>query len=139
MTNSPAPIVLNARFLQQELTGVQRYGREMLARLGDGVETVQPVDHVSPVRGHFWEQFVLPSHCHGRLLWSPGNTGPLSVRAQVITIHDAATLDHPEWFSRKFALWYRFLLPRLARRVRRIITVSEFWRNSAGFPRNASR
>lgn len=129
MTNPSAPIVLNARFLQQELTGVQRYGREMLARLGDLVETVAPDDFVSPVRGHFWEQFALPSLCRGRLLWSPGNTGPLAMRSQVLTIHDAATLDHPEWFSRKFALWYRFLLPRLARRVRKIITVSEFSRD----------
>jgi glycosyltransferase involved in cell wall biosynthesis len=128
MTNPSAPIVLNARFLQQELTGVQRYGREMLARLGDLVETVVPDDYVSPVRGHCWEQFALPGLCRGRLLWSPGNTGPLALRAQVLTIHDAATLDHPEWFSHKFSLWYRFLLPRLARRVRKIITVSEFSR-----------
>jgi glycosyltransferase involved in cell wall biosynthesis len=100
----------------------------MLARLGGLVETVAPDDFVSPVRGHFWEQFALPPLSRGRLLWSPGNTGPLSVRAQVVTIHDAATLDHPEWFSRKFARWYGFLLPRLARRVRRVITVSEFSR-----------
>jgi glycosyltransferase involved in cell wall biosynthesis len=45
-----------------------------------------------------------------------------------VTIHDASTLDHPEWFSGAFAKWYRFLLPRLARRARKIITVSEFSR-----------
>jgi glycosyltransferase involved in cell wall biosynthesis len=128
MTDSSAPIVLNARFLQQEVTGVQRYGREMLARLGGLVEAIGPDDHLSAVGGHLWEQFSLPARCRGRILWSPGNTGPLSLRAQVVTIHDAATLDHPEWFSRKFALWYRFLLPRLARRVRQVITVSEFSR-----------
>ena len=47
---------------------------------------------------------------------------------QVVTLHDASTLDHPEWFSGNFAKWYRFLLPRLARRVRKVITVSEFSR-----------
>ena len=59
-------------------------------------------------------------------LWSPGNTGPLTVRRQVVTIHDLAALDHPEWFSRRFAAWYGFLLPRLAQRVAHVITVSRF-------------
>jgi glycosyltransferase involved in cell wall biosynthesis len=44
----------------------------------------------------------------------------------VVTIHDASTLDHPEWFERKFAALYGWLLPKLARRVRGIITVSKF-------------
>jgi glycosyltransferase involved in cell wall biosynthesis len=34
--------------------------------------------------------------------------------------------DHPETLNRRFAAWYRFLLPQLARKVRRIITVSAF-------------
>jgi glycosyltransferase involved in cell wall biosynthesis len=50
-------------------------------------------------------------------------------RQQVVTIHDMLALDHPEWLSRKFAAWYRFLIPRLVRRVRHIITVSEFSRS----------
>jgi glycosyltransferase involved in cell wall biosynthesis len=41
-------------------------------------------------------------------------------------VHDAAALDHPEWFERKFTLWYSALLPRLIRKVRAIITVSHF-------------
>ena len=68
----------------------------------------------------------MPGLCDGRLLWSPGNTGPLACANQVVTIHDASTLDHPEWFERKFAALYGWLLPKLARRVRGIITVSEF-------------
>ena len=68
----------------------------------------------------------MPGLCDRRLLWSPGNTGPLACANQVVTIHDASTLDHPEWFERKFAALYGWLLPRLARRVRGIITVSEF-------------
>jgi glycosyltransferase involved in cell wall biosynthesis len=48
------------------------------------------------------------------------------VSRQVLTVHDAATLDHPEWFERKFALWYAALLPRLIRKVRAVITVSHF-------------
>jgi len=126
---NPSPsICLNGRFLSQELTGVQRYAHELLARLGPELRVVRPAGALSPVRGHLWEQFVLPRACGRALLWSPGNTGPLAHRRQVVTIHDASTLDHPEWFSGKFARWYRFLLPRLARRARKVITVSEFSR-----------
>jgi glycosyltransferase involved in cell wall biosynthesis len=126
MVNSPSLACLNGRFLSQELTGVQRYSQELLARLGNELQVIRPEAALSPVRGHAWEQFVLPRLCRGKLLWSPGNTGPLMHSNQVVTLHDASTLDHPEWFSGKFARWYRFLLPRLARRVRKVITVSEF-------------
>jgi glycosyltransferase involved in cell wall biosynthesis len=120
------PIFFNARFLDQEMTGVQRYARGMLAALEPHLRVLRPKAALRPVRGHLWEQVVLPSACGRSLLWSPGNTGPLAKENQVVTVHDASTLDHPEWFSGKFAVWYRFLLPRLARRVRKIITVSEF-------------
>jgi glycosyltransferase involved in cell wall biosynthesis len=126
--NQSSQICLNGRFFGQELTGVQRYARELSSRLESDLRVVQPATSLSPVRGHLWEQFVLPRLCRGELLWSPGNSGPLSYRNQVVTIHDASALDHPEWFSGKFARWYRFLLPRLARRVRKVITVSEFSR-----------
>ena len=119
-------LCFNGRFLDQKLTGVQRYSRELLERLNSRVEIVRPPGHLSPIQGHLWEQTVLPLRCGNRLLWSPGNTGPLLKGNQLVTIHDASTLDHPEWFSKQFAVWYRTLLPRLARRVRKIITVSQF-------------
>lgn len=75
--------------------------------------------------GHLWEQLILPTHLRsGEVLLSPANTGPLWVRKQVVVIHDAAALDHPEWFDRRFAAVYRALLPRLAHTVRSILTVS---------------
>jgi glycosyltransferase involved in cell wall biosynthesis len=125
LVDSPI-ICLNGRFLDQEMTGVQRYARGMLASLAPGLQVLRPKVPLSPARGHLWEQLVLPRRCGRSLLWSPGNTGPLTKANQVVTVHDASTLDHPEWFSGKFAVWYRFLLPRLARRVRKIITVSQF-------------
>jgi glycosyltransferase involved in cell wall biosynthesis len=119
-------VVFNGRFLDQDMTGVQRYAHDMLGGLGPRLQVVRPTISLSSIRGHLWEQLTLPRLCRGSLLWSPGNTGPLAHANQVVTVHDASTLDHPEWFSGKFAAWYRFLLPRLARRVRKIITVSEF-------------
>jgi glycosyltransferase involved in cell wall biosynthesis len=48
------------------------------------------------------------------------------MKRQVVTIHDISPIDHPEWLSRKFALFYQLLTPCLARRVQRIITDSQF-------------
>lgn len=120
-------LVVNTRILQSHTTGVQRYLLELLSRMPE-VERVSPVEKMAGVRGHVWEQFRLPVSCRGKLLWSPSNTGPLAVRNQVVTIHDVAPLDHPEWMNPRFAAWYRFLIPRLARRVKHIIVVSEFTR-----------
>jgi glycosyltransferase involved in cell wall biosynthesis len=122
-------IVVNIRTLTANPTGVQRYAFALLELLRDRVAVVQPGSRAcSGVRGHLWEQFSLPLQTKGRLLWSPGNTGPLSVEKQVVSIMDASALDHPEWFSPSFAAWYRFVLPRIAKRARRVITISEFSR-----------
>ena len=118
---------LNARGLMQPLTGVQRYAEELYERLSGHLTAIKPLPGWGlGARGHLWEQFWLPQFCDRRLLWSPGNTGPLACANQVVTIHDASTLDHPEWFEHNFAALYGWLLPRLARRVRAIITVSAF-------------
>jgi glycosyltransferase involved in cell wall biosynthesis len=119
-------LTVNGRFQNQRTTGVQRYAREITSRLRQQVEVVAPRGWTSGVRGHIWEQTVLPQLTQGALLWSPCNTGPLSVKQQVVTIHDCAFADHPEAFSRPFAAWYQWLIPRLARRARRVITVSRF-------------
>lgn len=68
----------------------------------------------------------MPTVVRNGLLWSPANSGPLVVGRQVLTVHDVASLDHPEWYRPAFAAWYRWMTPRLVHRVRRVITVSEF-------------
>ena len=125
-------VVANVRVLDYPLTGVQRYTQELLARLGSDVEPVGPSRPLGGVRGHLWEQAVLPRRLGGRLLWSPSNTGPLAVTRQVVTVHDTAALDHPEWLTPRFAAWYGWLLPRLVRRVRRVIVPSAFTRDRLG-------
>jgi len=104
---------------------VQRYTLELLARMND-FGTICPTRPIHGMKGHLWEQTVLPARLSGSLLWSPANSGPLAVTRQVLTIHDMTFFDHPEWMGRKFGQWYRFLTPRLASRVQHIITVSEF-------------
>src|SRR5258708_778238 len=121
-------IALNARFYAHRPTGMQRYAIELSQRFANHLDAVRPSKPLRGPTGHLWEQFYLPSAVRGRLLWSPNNTGPLAVAKQVCTIHDLIPLDHPEWFNRRFARWYSWLLPRLAKRVQRIIAVSEFTR-----------
>ena len=110
------------------LRGVQRYTAEVQRRLADRLVAVAPGKPMQGIRGHVWEQAVLPGIIGKGLLWSPANTGPLCNRNQVLTIHDIASIEHPEWFNSTFAAWYRWLTPKLIKRVRRVTTVSKFSR-----------
>lgn len=121
-------IVCNARNLGDTLTGVQRYTAELLAQFPEPPRIVKPHRPLHGFAGHLWEQFALPGRLGSEFLWSPSNSGPLAVRRQAVTVLDMSALDHPEWMSRKFASWYRFLLPRLIDRVRMVLTISEFSR-----------
>jgi glycosyltransferase involved in cell wall biosynthesis len=119
-------ILVNSRCLSAKLTGVQRYLIEILSH-SPGVNNVSPDYFARGLTGHLWEQFVLPKIIHkDNILWSPSNTGPLSCRRQVLTLHDVVPLDHPEWLSNNFSNWYRFLVPRLVKNVEKIITISDF-------------
>jgi len=120
-------VVVNGRFLARRVTGVERYGREILRYL----ETNCRVESTRKqgLSGHAWEQFVLPRKLDRHsILWSPANTGPLMIRNQALTVHDLSPLEHPEWFRTSFAAWYRLCLPSLAKRVQKIFTPSEFVR-----------
>jgi glycosyltransferase involved in cell wall biosynthesis len=119
--------MINARFLARRVTGVERYGREILSRIGQHCR-LEATSHQG-WRGHAWEQFALPTKVmRDSLLWSPANTGPLLVRNQVLTIHDLSPLEHPEWFQAGFAAWYRLFLPVLASRVQKVFVPSEYVR-----------
>jgi glycosyltransferase involved in cell wall biosynthesis len=80
--------------------------------------------------GHLWEQAALPALARdAALIYSPANLAPLASRRNVVVIHDAAALRHPDWYSRVYASYQRRVLPLLARRARLVITVSEFSRS----------
>lgn len=118
-------IVVNGRFLARRVTGVERYGREILRYIGDHVQV--EVTRSQGWRGHAWEQLILPAKlARHSILWSPANTGPLMIRNQAFTIHDLSPLEHPDWFRASFTTWYRLFLPMLARHVRTVFTPSEY-------------
>jgi glycosyltransferase involved in cell wall biosynthesis len=120
-------IVVNGRFLSRRITGVERYAREILQLIGTGCRVERPGKNLIGPMGHAWEQFILPRRVNSRsVLWSPANTGPLWISNQVLTIQDLSPLEHPEWFQKGFSAWYRFFLPLLAKRVRKILVPSEY-------------
>ncbi|MFD0764654.1 glycosyltransferase family 4 protein [Mucilaginibacter lutimaris] len=111
------------------MTGTQRYTQKILASFPDEVIRLAPSTGISRgMIGHLWEQVILPVKLKNNLLWSPSNSGPMLVGKQVVTIHDLVTVDHPEWFNKKFTTWYNYMLPVLCKKAAHIIAISDFTR-----------
>jgi glycosyltransferase involved in cell wall biosynthesis len=137
---APAPpragplVAINARAaVRSEIGGVERYARELAARLPairpDRYVVLRPPLGMAHRAGHAWEQAGLPLRAAGcALIYSPANLAPLASRRSVVVIHDAAPLRHPEAYSSRYVAYQRRMLPALARRARLVITVSEFSR-----------
>jgi glycosyltransferase involved in cell wall biosynthesis len=159
------PVAINGRFLGQRITGVQRHARELLRAMDvlgvsrtstavdfgfslltprgtPGAASLRtiPVRPVGSLQGHLWEQIDLRRHVGGTLLLNLCNTAPLTASNMVATIHDASVYAVPQAYSRPFRTWYRFIIPRLGARARRIVTVSQFSKaeleRHAGIPAN---
>ena len=56
------------------------------------------------------------------------NVGPL-LDPGIVCIHDMKVRAKPEYFSKKFMLWYRILFFNAARRAKKLLTVSDFSKN----------
>lgn len=125
-------LCVNGHFLHQQLTGVQRYAREVLAgfdRAGYNYEITEPSAFWASqkITQQLWEQIVLPINKETEnVLWSPTNTGPIYAQNHVITLHDIGVFPHPEWFAKSYVRWKRMIIPRIVRRAQGILTVSEF-------------
>ena len=105
--------------VRPELGGVERWARELCARLPVHACTAPP-PALSHRAGHAWEQFVLPvQSARADALLCPANLAPLAARNVVVILHDAAPLRHPGWYSGAYAAWQRRLLPLIARRAAR--------------------
>jgi glycosyltransferase involved in cell wall biosynthesis len=128
------PIAINGRAaVRAEIGGVERFAREMAMRLPalrpDRYRVIRPPLTLAHRAGHAWEQMVLPLRARQcRLIYSPANLAPILEQRNVLVLHDAAALRHPEAYSAQYVAYQRALLPRLARRARLVLTVSEFSR-----------
>lgn len=136
-----SPIV-NARFLTQPVTGVQRHAIEVskwLRRMDRSIRFLSPrgvihrelaaqlgAEQVGRFTGHVWEQFELNQHVGASPLIGLCNAGPLYRRRQVVTLHDAAPFSVPEAYSLLYRSWYKFSATALGRRAHTVMTDSEF-------------
>ena len=129
-----SPVAIDARAaVRREIGGVERVARELVERLPvlnpDRYRVLRPPRGFAHRAGHAWEQAVLPLLAgDAKLLYCPANLAPLGSSRTVVVLHDLAALRHPEWYRPVYVRWQRFLLPRVARRARKLITVSEFSR-----------
>jgi glycosyltransferase involved in cell wall biosynthesis len=135
---------INARFLTQPMTGVQRYSLEVVNALDNLFVPNQAVAfcpsdsrinviwkniHLKTgglLKGNLWEQFDLPLLTRGTVLFSPANIGSLLTHHQVVTIHDTSVFAHPEAYTLPFRIKYQSIYRSMARMADHIITVSEF-------------
>jgi glycosyltransferase involved in cell wall biosynthesis len=126
------PVAINARAaVRAEIGGVERLAREMAARLPamwpDRYRVIRPSRLLAHRLGHLWEQGALPHASRdAELLYSPANLAPIASQRNVVVIHDVAALRLPESYTRGYVAYQRLLLPRLARRAQRVLTVSRF-------------
>jgi glycosyltransferase involved in cell wall biosynthesis len=131
-----APIAIDARAAaRRELGGVERWARELTLRLPalrpERYIVLRPPPALAHRAGHAWEQLVLPAHVRrlgAYALLCPANLAPIGSPRCAVVIHDAAALRNPGWYSGAYAAWQRVVLPVVARRAWRLITVSAFAR-----------
>ena len=140
-------IYVNARFLTQKLTGVQRFAIETSKELrklypSDKLIFVCPynivqkeiaeilgVTIIGTHIGHLWEQIDLPFFLkkNGKpLLLNLCSTAPILYSSKISTLHDITFIRFPKTFSWKFRLFYRVLTPLICKSSKHILTVSEF-------------
>jgi glycosyltransferase involved in cell wall biosynthesis len=144
-------IFINARFLTQGTTGVQRYALELVKEIdrliGTGeidsntyrftllapkkVKYEPELKHISLKKagwfgGHLWEQLMLPFFSFGGLLVNLCNTGPILKTRQIVTLHDASVFVNKAFYSRAFRIWYKVLMTLLGKVSAKVLTVSQF-------------
>lgn len=138
-------IVVNARFLTQDITGVQRFAIEISKQLkvlrGDDIQFISPknmIHHdlakelgakvVGNQTGHLWEQVELPLYLqeNGRpLLLNLGNTAPLLYSNKITVLHSLSFLNK-KWNSLPFHFLYKITVPLNLMSSKFIFTVSHY-------------
>lgn len=140
-------IVINAKFLTQKITGVQRFALEICKRLprtigGEELVFVSPKaeqinfldNNVKPVQfgrmpAIFWEQIELPLFLKKNgnpLLINLAGVGPVFYKNKIMALYDLAYEHHPEWFSYSFHKVYSTLIPIGLKNSKKIITDSNY-------------
>lgn len=139
-------LIINARFLTQDITGVQRFSIEISRQLKKldckDIIFVSPyntmdknlaselnVKIIGTRTGHLWEQIDLPRYLmqiNNPLVLNLANTAPVFYKNKIVVVHDVAYERFPQTFDWKFRLFYKLIIPKIIKSSQHIFTVSEF-------------
>ncbi len=152
-TSGRRTVYVNGKFYSGVLNGVHRTADRLVRELDILAATAgydhldlrlllprrpnwaPPLSHIRKLEqpfGHHqaWEQLVLPWRAAGGVLVNLANLAPLAHRRKLSMIHDAQFLISPESFPPRFQLGYKLLTPLIAATSHRVLTVSEYARDS---------
>lgn len=140
-------IVINVRFLTQNMTGVQRYAYEICKKLPlkignkkivfvkpheeikNEIKNIKNVVSFGNFSGQLWEQIDLPLFLKKNgnpLLVNFVGIAPIFYKNKVMFLYDLAFKHHPEWFSFSFQKAYNILIPISIKNSYLIITDSNY-------------
>ncbi len=140
-----AKVVINGRFLGMRITGVQRFAYEIIIELDKIVSPGQleiaippgvnptvylkniKIVRVGRLKNRLWEHISFPLYAMKQKAkpLSFCNVAPL-LKPGIASVLDMKVLAHPEFFSKKFVLWYKLLFWNITKRADKILTISEF-------------
>lgn len=138
---------INGRFLARQITGVDRYAREIVRELDSLLQPglaclVVPnnaciddqfhLENINIVRvgrrsGHLWEQLDFAKYVRkeNSLAINLCNTAPL-FNPGIVTIHDMNVRVNPNFYSKKFVSCYKVMFGFLTKNAKAILTDSFF-------------
>lgn len=129
-------IVVNGAILQRSISGISRATAHLMEALGElpdiSVAVVSPTRRRSrsslanAVHDTWWDlRGAEDAAGQADLLVSPCNIGRAGEIPNLLVVYDIMPLEHPEYFDKKFATYYRHVMPYSLRRATRTITNSE--------------
>lgn len=139
--------IINGKFLSQNITGVQRYAREILTELDKIIDdkfeiemavppNVNDIPHYKNIEakiigkfnsGVLWEQISLAKYVLKNKAICINLCTAMPILANNITaLHDVSFKVNPEFYSKKMRYWTNFVWFLCINRIKKVITVSEF-------------
>lgn len=139
-------IVVNARFLTQNVSGVQRFAFEISCQLKklyhDDILFLAPSNIIrsnyteqlvpkliGKYTGYIWEQYELPHYLRKNgspLLINLCNLAPVAYKNKISTIHDITFVKYPKDYPIRMRWIYNILIPFILKTSSKIVTVSNF-------------
>ncbi len=153
--HTPMRLIIDGRFMLQNITGVQRVAIEftkaldemifqgdlagieaelVIPRRGDSISTLDlkaiSLRRFGSLTGHLWEQLDLPRYAKLDPLLCLGNLAPVGRllchdNSTYVMVHDLSYRYYPGAYSRRFRLVYGISMPIILARASHVFTVSQ--------------